>query len=81
ILVTSAQEGEGKSLTLHALALALAGLGKRVLVVDGDMRRPVQHSLFRLPAGRGISALLTGQASAEEVIVETGTSGVALLPC
>lgn len=81
ILVTSAQEGEGKSLTLHALALALAGLGKSVLVVDGDMRRPVQHRLFRLSPTRGVSEVLTGQATAQDVIVETGLPGVALLPC
>lgn len=81
ILVTSAQEGEGKSLTLHALALALAGLGKSVLVVDGDMRRPAQHRLFRLSPTRGISEVLTGQAKAEEVIMPTAVAGVALLPC
>lgn len=81
ILVTSAQEGEGKSLTLHALALALAGLGKSVLVIDGDMRRPVQHRLFRLAPTRGISEVLTGQATALDVIVESGVAGVALLPC
>ncbi len=81
ILVTSAQEGEGKSLTLHALALALAGLGKSVLVIDGDMRRPVQHRLFRLSPARGISEVLTGQATAQDGIVDTGVTGVALLPC
>ncbi len=81
ILVTSAQEGEGKSSTLHALARALGALGKRVLVVDADMRRPRQHSLFSVAAGRGISELLTGQATIEQVIVDTGVPGVALLPC
>ncbi|WP_405053582.1 GumC family protein [Sphingobium sp. WCS2017Hpa-17] len=81
IVVTSAQEGEGKSLTLHALALALADLGKSVLVVDGDMRRPAQHRLFRLSSTRGISEVLTGQAKAEEVIMPTAVAGVALLPC
>ncbi|MFD1105701.1 GumC family protein [Sphingobium olei] len=81
ILVTSAQEGEGKSLTLHALSLALAGLGKSVLVVDADMRRPVQHRLFRVAPGRGIAEVLTGQARAADAIVETGTPGVSLLPC
>ncbi|MBH1992210.1 MAG: polysaccharide biosynthesis tyrosine autokinase [Sphingomonadaceae bacterium] len=81
ILITSAQEGEGKSLTLNALALALARMDKRVLVIDGDMRRPVQHSLFRLTPARGISEVLTGQAQAQDVIVETGVPGVSLLPC
>ncbi|MET0371484.1 MAG: polysaccharide biosynthesis tyrosine autokinase [Sphingobium sp.] len=81
ILVTSAQAGEGKSATLHALALALARLGKSVLVIDGDMRRPAQHSLFRLPPGRGISEVMAGQAEAEAVIVDSGTPGVSILGC
>lgn len=81
LLVTSAQEGEGKSLTVHALALALALLGKRVLVIDADMRRPVQHRLFRLTPGHGISEVLTGQARVRDVILESGVAGVALLPC
>ncbi|WP_253343999.1 polysaccharide biosynthesis tyrosine autokinase [Sphingobium sp. OAS761] len=81
ILVTSAQDGEGKSLTLNALARALAGLGKRVLVIDGDMRRPVQHVLFRVTPGQGISEVLTGQAAADAAIMDTGVAGVSLLPC
>jgi succinoglycan biosynthesis transport protein ExoP len=81
ILVTSAQEGEGKSLTLNALARALAALDKKVLVIDGDMRRPVQHALFRVAPGRGISEVLTGQASAAEAVIATGVPGVSLLPC
>lgn len=81
LLVTSAQEGEGKSLTLHALALALGGLGKRILVIDGDMRRPVQHRLFGIAVDRGISEVLTGQARVEDVILPTATANVALLPC
>lgn len=81
ILVTSAQEGEGKSSTLHSLARALVRLDKRVLVVDADMRRPKQHGLFGIAPAHGISELLTGQAKAEDVIVDSGTEGVALLPC
>jgi capsular exopolysaccharide synthesis family protein len=81
ILFTSAQEGEGKSSTLHALAKALAKLGKRVLVVDADMRRPRQHSLFNVTSPSGISELLTGQAKIDDVIVDSGVPGVALLPC
>ena len=81
ILVTSAQEGEGKSLTLNALARALAALDKTVLVLDGDMRRPVQHALFRVAPGKGISEVLTGQANAVDAVIATGVPGVALLPC
>jgi len=80
ILVTSAQEGEGKSSTVHALALALAKLDRRVLVIDADMRRPRQQGLFNVTPERGVSEVMTGQAKAEDVIVETSTPGVALLP-
>jgi capsular exopolysaccharide synthesis family protein len=80
ILVTSAQEGEGKSSTVHALALALAKLDRRVLVIDADMRRPRQQGLFNVTPERGVSEVMTGQAKAEDVIVETSTPGVSLLP-
>ena len=79
ILVTSAQEGEGKSSTVHALALALARLDRRVLVIDADMRRPRQRSLFGVTPERGISEVMTGQARADQVIVPSGVSGVSLL--
>jgi capsular exopolysaccharide synthesis family protein len=81
ILVTSAQAEEGKSATVHALALALARLGKQVLVIDCDMRRPTQNVRFRLPGGQGISEVLTGQATAETAIIPTGVAGVSLMGC
>ncbi len=81
ILVTSAQEGEGKSLTLNALARALAGLERKVLVIDADMRRPVQHRLFGMTPRAGISEVMTGQVKAEDAIVETAVAGLSLLPC
>lgn len=80
ILITSAQEGEGKSSTVHALALALAKLDRRVLVIDADMRRPRQQGLFGVTAERGLSEVMTGQAKPEEVSVGSGTPGVSLLP-
>lgn len=80
ILITSAQEGEGKSSTVHALALALAKLDRRVLVIDADMRRPRQHGLFDVTPERGLSEVMTGQARAEDVIVNSDVPGVSLLP-
>lgn len=80
ILVSSAQEGEGKSSTVHALALALAKLDRRVLVIDADMRRPRQHGLFGITPDRGLSEVMTGQAKPEDVTVPSGIPGVSLLP-
>jgi succinoglycan biosynthesis transport protein ExoP len=81
ILVTSVQSDEGKSTSVHALATGLARMGKRVLVIDADMRRPVQHQLFRLNPVRGISEVMTGQARAEEAVLETSEPNLSLLPC
>jgi capsular exopolysaccharide synthesis family protein len=61
-LVASARPQEGKSTIAAKLAATLAGGGRRVLVVDGDLRRPSLHRLFGVPNGIGLSELLTGDA-------------------
>lgn len=68
LFITSCLQHEGKSLTVCNLALALAASGKRVVLVDGDMRRPQVHRYFSLPNGVGLSAVLTGKATLKEVI-------------
>ena len=59
LLVTSAQASEGKTTTSYAIALGLARIGKRVLLIDADMRRPSLHRLIDSDNGRGFSNLLT----------------------
>ncbi len=58
--VTGSFKGCGKSLTLANLAIALAQLGKRVLVMDCDLRSPVQHRIFGLKNVTGVSEILGG---------------------
>lgn len=59
VMVTSALQGEGKSLTSTALAVTLANSYKRdVLLVDADLRLPTLQAIFQLPAGRGLSDIL-----------------------
>src|SRR3972149_6076875 len=58
-LFTSAGPGEGKSLTVANLAITTSRGGRRVLVVDGDLRRPTQHKLFGLEADVGLTEVLT----------------------
>ncbi len=61
LLVTSSSPGEGKSTTTANLAVVLAQTGKRVVVVDTDLRRPVQHKVFGVPNNTGLTtALLNG---------------------
>jgi succinoglycan biosynthesis transport protein ExoP len=59
LLVTSSVAGEGKSMLSANLAIVYAQRGKKVLLVDGDLRTPVLHQCLRLNAGHGLSSLLT----------------------
>jgi capsular exopolysaccharide synthesis family protein len=79
IAVTSAGAGEGKSTTALNLAIAMAMDGKRVIIVDADLRRPSQHNYFGLPRTTGLTSVLTGQATLDEAIQETAQPGVSLL--
>jgi capsular exopolysaccharide synthesis family protein len=58
LVVTSAVSGEGKSEVVANLAVAMAGIGVRVIAVDADLRRPRLHHLFGLPQGRGLTESL-----------------------
>ena len=72
MVLTSTQQGEGKSTACQALALSFARLGKRVLVIDVDLRRPNIHRLFDVANKQGLSNVLAGQISMAEAIRPTG---------
>jgi non-specific protein-tyrosine kinase len=76
--VTSAAQGEGKSTTVANLAVALAQSGRRVIVIDADLRRPGQHTLFGLPASDGLASVLLGEGS-QLPLQDTSASGVRVL--
>lgn len=67
LAVTSGREGEGKTTTSYAIAVDLARLGRRVLLIDSDLRRPTLHG--RLGDRReGLTAVLSGQAALDDVV-------------
>jgi polysaccharide biosynthesis transport protein len=70
VVVSSSQSGEGKSTVAANLALAVAELGKRVLLVDADMRKPAQHSIWRQGNYEGLSNVLSGQSDYKSATIE-----------
>jgi capsular exopolysaccharide synthesis family protein len=76
--ISSAAADEGKSTTVANLAVALAEGGRRVIVVDADLRRPGLHTLFGLDAADGLSNVLQGD-DAQLALQDTAAARVRLL--
>jgi len=80
IVVTSSVPGEGKTTTTVNLAVALSDAGARVLLVDADLRRPSVARVLGLEGAVGLTTVLIGRATAEDVIQTWGRSGLDVLP-
>jgi polysaccharide biosynthesis transport protein len=79
IVVASASPGEGKTTVAANLAMTLAQAHQRVLLVDGDMRRPRMHELFDQQLEPGLSNVLAGTASLADVLRPTSLAGLTVL--
>lgn len=80
IAVTSAQSGEGKTATASNLAVVMAQLGKQVLLIDADLRKPRLHRVFSLSNREGLVHCLTGAEPIEKVMQPTAVDGLHVLP-
>lgn len=81
VLFTSALKEEGKSTTACNMAIAFAEEGKKVLLVDADMRRPTVHFTFLQSSRTGLSSLFVDKATMAEAIKETQVANLFVLPC
>lgn len=79
-MVTSTRPAEGKSTTSIALATMLGRTGKSVLLIDADMRSPSIHSFVGAPNTAGLSNFLAGDSDWNNLIKNTNTKGLQLLP-
>jgi capsular exopolysaccharide synthesis family protein len=80
VVVTSASAGEGKTTTASNLAVAFAQQGRRVALVDADLRRARIHDVFGLGLEPGLTDLLVGNATIEQSIRPSGIAGLSIIP-
>jgi capsular exopolysaccharide synthesis family protein len=81
IQITSPEAGDGKTTLAANLAACLAQAGQRVVLVDGDLRRPRVHELCKVPDDVGLSAVLAGDADLAKAVLPGPVAGLSVLPC
>jgi capsular exopolysaccharide synthesis family protein len=80
VVVTSAIPGEGKTSTAVNLAVVLAQLGRQVLLVDADLRKPRLHEIFGVSNRLGLVNFLTGSADENGIFLRTSVPNLSLAP-
>jgi capsular exopolysaccharide synthesis family protein len=80
LLVTSAAPEEGKTTSACSIAIALAQGGQRVCIVDCDLRRPRLHRVFGRAGDAGVTSVLIGEATVDEVAKPTGIDNLWSIP-
>jgi capsular exopolysaccharide synthesis family protein len=79
VMITSALAGEGKSITAVNTAITFAHKGRRVLIIDADLRRARCHKLLKNDCHQGLAEVLTGQAELDNVINATEVTNLFLM--
>jgi capsular exopolysaccharide synthesis family protein len=81
IQVTSPNMGDGKTTLITNLAVSISQSGRRVLLVDADLRRPRIHRAFGLTARVGLAEVIAGTAELDEAVQVTAVPNLSVLPC
>lgn len=79
LILTSAHPEEGKSLTSTNLAIVMAEIGKKTLLVDCDLRRPNIHTILGMDKSRGLSEILYGREQWDKVLKDVGIGNLHLI--
>lgn len=80
VVVTSFEPSDGKSTVCLNLAIVLTQMGRKVLLVDADLRRPRVHKMLHLGNGQGLSSILSGNARPEDCIQDTPVPNLHVIP-
>jgi capsular exopolysaccharide synthesis family protein len=78
---TSANPGDGKTTMATSLAISIAQSGRKVLIMDCDLRRPRVHRIFNVDPAVGVSNVLSGEHEALEAIQPTEVNNLSVMPC
>jgi polysaccharide biosynthesis transport protein len=81
ILCTSPNLGDGKTWVAANLAISIAQTGRRVLLIDADLRRPMVHRLFNLATDTGLSCLIAEQQEPPDAVQMTSVENLWAIPC
>jgi polysaccharide biosynthesis transport protein len=80
VLVTSASPGEGKTMTAKNLAVSVAQQGKRVLILDADIRRPADKKGVEFSGREGLSTMLSGDTASPKMFQVDGMPNLFVMP-
>ncbi len=80
LMVATGRPGQGATTTISNLAIALAQIGKKVILIDADMRRPSLHKFFNVPNESGLSTLLQGKGELSTAFQKTDVDNLIVVP-
>jgi succinoglycan biosynthesis transport protein ExoP len=80
LMAATAKPGQGATTTICNLAVALANVGKRVILIDADLRRPKLHDFFSVSNEKGLTSVLNGDCELEEALKVTDIDNLLVLP-
>ena len=81
LLVTSPSAGDGKSTLVSNLCIAMAQADQKVLLIDADFRKPMQHGIFEVTREPGVSNIMAGTHTIDQSVRPSGVPGLDILPC